>query len=68
MKKNKDMLQNKRPYNEQGEAHGYWETTLSGDAFLQTYFINDIPHGYLYYRPLLKYNGEIRELHEYYAK
>ena len=63
------MRQDKKPRNEQGERHGFWLChSPSCDIFFQSHYINDEPHGYLYYRPLLRYNGEIREQHEYHAR
>lgn len=64
------MQQDKKPRNEQKQRHGFWlcHAANGGGIFLQTHYINDEPHGYLYYRPLLRYNGEIREQHEYYAR
>ena len=61
---------NEKPLNEKGERHGFWRwhAANTGDIFLQTHFINDEPYGYLYYRPLLRYNREIREQHEYHAR
>lgn len=63
------MQQDKKPRNEQKQRHGFWLChSPSCNVFLQAYFINDEPHGYLYYRPLLRYNREIKEQHEYHAR
>ncbi len=58
-----------KPYNEQHQRHGFWLWHLSdGNVFLKCHYLYDRPHGYLYYRPLFTYDGEIRIEHEYYAR
>ena len=58
-----------KPFNEQMQRHGLWIWhSANGDLFLKSHYINDRAHGYLYYRPLFRYDGEIREEHEYHAR
>ena len=41
-----NTMQNKRPHNEQGEAHGYWETTWDDGGWYKGNFVNHTPKGY----------------------
>ena len=36
----------KRPYNEQGQAHGYWEATWLDGGWYKGHFANNIAKGY----------------------
>ena len=39
-------MQDKRPYNEQGQAHGYWEATWRDGGWYKGHFVNHMPKGY----------------------
>ena len=39
-------MQDKTPYNEQGQAHGYWEHTWNDGGFYKGHFVNHDPKGY----------------------
>ena len=66
----KCTMQDKTPRNEQGQRHGdwLWHNITSGNIMLKCYYLYDIPYGYLYYKPLLRYDGNIRIVHEYHAR
>lgn len=47
MKKNKDMLQDKQPYNEQGQEHGHFEKyNYDGTLLYICNYINGAWYGY----------------------
>ncbi len=69
MKKNKHMLQDKQPLNEQGQRHGHWEWHhKNGDIMLIADYVNDVPLGYMEYHRHFVY--EVAEVidYEYYAR
>ena len=45
--KNKDMLQDKKPLNEKGQEHGYWERYYdNGTIWYKCNYINGAWYGY----------------------
>lgn len=63
-------MQDKTPRNEIKERHGFWlwYNKTTGHVMLKCHYIYDMPYGYLYYRPLFRYDGKLRIEHEYYAR
>ena len=41
-----NTMQDKRPYNEQGQAHGYWEATWHDGGWYKGHFVNHMAKGY----------------------
>ncbi len=63
-------MQDKRPYNEQGQAHGYWEWHhKNGDIMLIADYVNDVPLGYMEYhhKQFVSYVAQLID-YEYYAR
>ena len=59
------MRQNKTPYNEQGQAHGYWEIyNDNGTLWIKTNYINGFEFGYEQFQWTNGYEDEYR----YYAR
>jgi hypothetical protein len=69
MKKNKDMLQNKKPYNEQGQRHGHWVwLRTDGSIMLIADYVNDVPLGYMEYHKQFVFDCIEPIDYEYYAR
>ena len=45
VKYNMNTMQDKRPYNEQGQAHGYWEATWHDGGWYKGHFVNHMAKG-----------------------
>ena len=59
------MQQNKTPYNEQGQSHGYWEIyNDNGTLWIKTNYINGFEFGYEQFQWTNGYEDEYR----YYAR
>lgn len=59
-----NTMQDKRPYNKQGQAHGYWEATWRDGGWYKGNFAYHKPLGYF----IIKWVEDIEIEYNYYAR
>ena len=63
------IMQDKKPYNEQGQRHGHWEWYhKNGDIMLIADYVNDVPLGYMEYHKMFMSMDREPIDYEYYAR